>query len=181
MSKTVKEMIVREYEARFEGVEDAALVSVRGISNESTGKIRAGLREKDIQITVVRNALAKKAFAETPLDGLCSLLEGPNAVAYGAESVVEVARELVDVVKQFPELELKGAILDGQLFEGDEGVKALSKFPTRDEAIANVVTLIISPHKKLIGAIASPGSKLVSVVKEVSERLEKGETIAAVN
>lgn len=178
MSKLVKGMMIRDYQSRLEGIEDATLISIRGISTNKTNVIRAGLREKNISITIIRNSLAKKAFEGTNLESLSPLLTGSSALAYGAESVVDVARELMALLKTYPDIELKGAVLDGQLFAGDEGVKALSKFPTRDEAIGQAVTLVLSPGRKLVGAIKGPGSRLAGVVKAIEEKLEKGETIS---
>jgi large subunit ribosomal protein L10 len=180
MSKTVKSMILRDYVAKFGDESDVAVISIRGISSNDTNKIRADLRKKDIRITVVRNALAKRQFAEGDLSALGPVLTGPSAFAYGGASVVEVARELVELVKTFPGIELKGAVLDGQLFEGDAGVKALSKFPTREEAIAQTVALILSPGRNLVASLLGPGRKLGSLVKAIEEKLEKGETIAKV-
>jgi len=178
MSKNVKEMIMGDYAARFEGCDDALLVSIRGIDANSNNKIRRTLGAKDIQVTVIRNSLAKKAFAGTGLEELSPMLTGPSALAYGAESVVEVAREIVGLLKEFPNIELKAAVLDGQLFEGDAGVKALSKFPTRDEAIAQAVALVLSPARNLVAQIKGPGSQVAGLIKAISEKLEEGETIA---
>ncbi len=180
MSKQVKQMIMDEYARRFAGHDDAVLVSLRGVDANSTNAIRQGLAQKEIRLTVVRNNLAKKSFEGTGLAGLAPLLEGPSTLAYGAESVVEVAREIVELVKQFPDIELKGAILDGELFEGEDGIKRLSSFPTRDEAVAQDVTLILSPGRKLVGQIKGPGSRLAGIIKTIQDKLEKGEEIARV-
>ncbi len=180
MSKSVKSMILRDYRARFGSESDLAVISIRGISSNDTNKIRADLRKKDIRVTIVRNSLAKRQFAEGDLSALAPVLTGPSALAYGGASVVEVARELVELVKTFPGIELKGAVLDGQLYAGEEGVKALSRFPTREEAIAKTVTLILSPGRNLAASILGPGRKLASLVKAIEEKLEKGETIAKV-
>ncbi|MFI4898071.1 MAG: 50S ribosomal protein L10 [Phycisphaerales bacterium JB059] len=180
MSKPVKEMLVREYEAKLDGVDEAAVISLRGVDGESNTKIRSDLREKDIRVTIVRNKLFGRAFADKPLGALSDVLTGSNALVYGAESVVEVAREIVELVKQFPEIELKGAVLDGELYEGEAGVEQLSKFPTRDEAIAQDVTLILSPAKNLMGALKGPGGRLAGIIKAVEEKLESGQEIAKV-
>jgi large subunit ribosomal protein L10 len=174
----MKELIIRDYEARFEGVDDAMLISIRGVDAISNNKIRLGLAEKDIQVTVLRNALAKSAFKGTNLEALVPMLEGPNALVYGAESVIDVARQIVDLLKEFPDIGLNGAVLDGELFEGAEGVRQLSTFPTRDEAIVQAVTLILSPARNLVGQIKGPGSRIVGLVKAIEEKLEKGEAIA---
>jgi ribosomal protein L10 len=87
---------------------------------------------------------------------------------------------LVDWAKKIKELELKGACLDGEYFEGQAGVKRLSTFPTRDEAQAKVVQLMLSPAGNLISAATSAGSNVMGIIKEIQERLEKGEEIAKV-
>ena len=68
-------------------------------------------------------------------------------------------------------------LVDGELFEGAEGVKRLSDFPTREEAQAKVVAIALSPFKNVVGAAAAPGSRILGVVKEIQEKLENGETI----
>ncbi len=180
MSKTVKNYLIRDYQTRLEGIEDALLISIRGIPANENNELRVDLAKKDISITVIRNNLAKHAFKEGKLAGLENLLEGPSALAYGAESVVDVAREIVDWSKKLELLELKGAVLDGQLYEGKSGVEQLSKLPTREEALAQGLTLIMSPGRNLLGQVQGPGGKVMGMIKALEEKLEKGETISKV-
>ncbi len=179
MSKAIKGVMIKEYSAKIGGTSDGMLISIRGLKGKDTTKLRGGLRKKNIKITVIRNSLAKGAFKGTGLETLSSLLEGPSALAYGP-SVVEVAREIVGMLKDFPLIVLKGAVLDGNLFTGDAGVKELSKFPTKAEAQANVVTLVVGPGRKLLAAIKGPGSGVAGIIKAIETKLEKGETIAKV-
>ncbi len=180
MSKPVKELIMRDYTDRLGGVEDALVISIRGIGANENNRLRQGLAQMQIRVTVIRNSLAKTAFAETGLAGLGPVLEGPSALAYGAESVIDVARELVKWAKEIKQLELKGAVLDGQLFAGAAGVEALSKYPTREEAIAKAVTLILSPGRNLMAQIKGPGSRVAGLIKAIEEKLENGEAISRV-
>ncbi len=178
MSKTIKGMMISDYQSRLAGHSEALVISVRGLKGIPGTKLRKDLGKKKIKISVMRNALAKNAIKGGPLEPLAKMLSGPSAFAYGGESVVEVARELVKLVKDMPEVELKGAILDGTLFEGKAGVTELSKFPTKDEAIAQVITLVVSPAKKLVAQIKGPGSNVAGLVKAIELKLEKGEAIA---
>lgn len=180
MSRPVKELIVKEYQERFAEVDSALVIDIRGISANDNNALRLGLQKQNIHITVIKNTLARKAFAGTPLENLKTALEGPSALAYGAESVVDVARLLVDWAKKVAKLELKGAILDGEYFEGEEGVKRVSKLPTREEALAQTVTLILSPGGKILSAAKGPGGKILGIVKTIEEKLEKGESITKV-
>lgn len=178
MSKTVKSMISRDYTAEFGGTGEALVVSIRGMKAIDTNKLRRGLSRSKIKITVVQNSLARKVLKDTQLSGLADLLTGPTALAYGGASVVDVAREVVGLLKDFPGLELKGALLDGTLFKGKAGVEELSKYPTRPEAIGQAVSLIIGAGKKLAGQILGPGRTLGGIVKAIEAKLEKGEVIA---
>ncbi len=178
MSKAVKTLMIRDYKAKFEGVNDAVLVSLRGVGGIDTNKMRTSLAKKNIKVTMVRNNLAKHAFKDTGLKSLEKMLEGSSSIAYGAESVVDVARELVTFAKKLDKLELKAAVLDGVVFEGKKGIEQLSKFPTRKEALAQTVTLVLSPARKLMGQVKGPGGKVLAIVKTVQEKLEKGETIS---
>ena len=83
------------------------------------------------------------------------------------ESAVLVAREVVKAAEAEKKIVLKGAIFDGEYYDGDAGVKLLGSFPTREEAQAKVVTLVLSPARNIMG-----------VVKTIQEKLEKGEAIA---
>ncbi len=180
MSLKTKNFLIRDYKARIGDADAALVVSIRGMGAIDTNKMRMDLARKDIHITVVQNSLAKRAIGDTPLAGLSKFLDGPSALAYGGESVVEVAREIVRWAKQVEQFELKGAILDGELFEGKAGVDRLSQFPTKDEAIAKVVTLVLAPAGKLVSAIKAPGGNVMGIVKAIESKLEKGEAIAKV-
>lgn len=179
MSKQIKEIMVREYQTRMDGLNDAMVISIRGVKAIETTKMRNDLAKKQIRITVVRNSLARKAFNGTSLSGLGEFLTGSSAMAYSkGMSVVEVAREIVKLAEKNKAIELKGAVLDGTLFKGKKGVEELSKYPTKDEAIGQVVTLLVSPARKLAAQILGPGSSVAGLVKAIETKLEKGEAIA---
>jgi len=184
MSKVIKGLIMRDYKSRIANDAaqwpDAMVIGIRGVKAVDTTNLRHTLAKKNIKITVVQNALARKVFEGTNLDGLKDLLTGSSALAYGGESVVEVAREIVGAIAKLPALELKGAILDGIVFKGKKAVEELSKYPTKDEAIGSVVTLVVSPGRKLLGQLQGPGSKVAGLIKAIEEKLEKGEAISKV-
>lgn len=177
MSKVMKKYMMRDYRDRIGDVEDALLISIRGVPANDNNRLRLSLRENDIEVIVIRNDLAKHVFADSKLSGLTPLLEGPSALAYGGETVIDVARSLVKWAKEIEHLELKGAVLDGELYAGEEGVKRLSNFPTRDEAIANLVMLILSPGRNIAGSIKAPGGNIAGILKTIQEKHENGEAI----
>lgn len=179
MSKPVKQLIVKEYRKRFEGVEAAVLVEIRGMDAHSNNTMRNTFAAKAVRVTVVKNNLARQALKGSSLEQLASHFSGPSALVYGAGSVIDLARDLVKWSKGVDSFVFKAAVLDGTVYEGPAGIHKLSKMPTRDEAIAQVVTLVLAPGGKVVGAAKGPGAKVLGIIKEVQARLEKGETIAA--
>lgn len=174
MSKPVKELIKKELLKRFAGVDSLAVVGFTGLDAIATNKIRGRLLAKKIKMTVVKNSIAKRAFGDLGIAGASDMLEGPCAVAYGADSVVTVVRELLEIGKDSPKLTVKAAFLEGEIFPTDR-IDELSKFPTRDEAIGRVVACILSPGKKLAACIIGPGSKVASILKTIEEKAPKEE------
>jgi large subunit ribosomal protein L10 len=179
MSKPIKDMIIAEYRKRFSDVSGGIVVELRSLEATANNRLRTTFREKGVRVTVLKNSLARKAFEGGPLEPLGKSLVGSSALIYGEGTVVDIAREVVRAAGEIKDLKLKAAILDGEYFDGPAGVDRLSKFPTKDEAIAKVVSIVLAPAGKVVAAAKSPGSKILGIVKEIQERLEKGEAITA--
>lgn len=178
MSKPVKSMLLKEYDRRFSDLSGALVVDIRALKAIENNKFRNTLKAKQIRVTVVKNALAANTIKDSDLKALGKVLSGPCAFVYGAESVVDVAREVVEITKKLKQIEIKGAVLDGELYEGKAGVEALSKFPTRAEAQAQVVQLLLSPARNIAGAVAGPGGAVAGCIAALIDKLEKGESVA---
>jgi large subunit ribosomal protein L10 len=67
---------------------------------------------------------------------------------------------------------------DGEVYIGDKGVEQVSKLPTREEAIASVVALILTPGKNLAGALKGPAGKLGAILKTIEEKAKAKEAAA---
>jgi large subunit ribosomal protein L10 len=179
MSKRVKSLIERDLGNRFKDIDAVAVVSPRGIGAIKNNQIRRKLREQGMRMTVVKNTLAKRATANGKIKQLENLLDGPSAVIYGKGSMSAIARLLLEEKKADEKFELRGIFFDGEVYVGQKGIEQVSKLPTREEAIGQLVALILSPGKNLAGAIKSPGSKLASILKTIEERAPKEEAAAA--
>jgi len=169
MSKPIKELVRKELVSRFDGVKQMAVVGFTGVDAVTNHKIRGRLHAKNIEMTVVKNSLARQAFKAVGLEVAGEMLDGPCAVAYGADSVITVVRELLDIKKDVPNLEVKSALLDGDVF-GAERIEELSKFPTREEAIAQVVGCVLSAGANLAGCLIGPGGQIASILKTLEEK-----------
>jgi large subunit ribosomal protein L10 len=174
MSKQVKNLITKELSDKLGKLEGVGVISPRGINGIKTNLIRRRLREKGLKMTVVKNTLARRSMDGKKLQGFDKLLDGPSAVIYGeAASISSVARVLLDEKKADDTIELRGIFFDGEIYTGDAGVKQVSNLPTREEAIGNLVGLILGPGAKLAGALKGPGGALGALLKAIEEKAGK--------
>ena len=179
MSKPVKSLIEKETANRFKDIDTVAVISPRGINAIKNNQIRRKLRAQGLKMTVVKNSLAKRATASSKLKGFETLLDGPSAVIYGKASVSAIARLLLEEKKADDKIELRGIFFDGEVYVGDDGVKQVSKLPTREEAIGIVIAAALSPGKKLAGIFKGQASKIAGIIKTIEEKAKEKEGAAA--
>jgi len=168
MSKPLKNMLTSYLRDRYAGVDSACVVDLTGLDVKSTEKLRNELRQKGGRLEVVRNRLARHAFADSPLKALGESLTGPSALVIAEDSIIDVAKALVAFAKESKKLVLKEAILDGD--PGLISVAALSTMKSRVEIIGDIAALIWGPGRRVAGAIASPQGKIAGCIKAIADK-----------
>jgi len=179
MSKPVKDLITKELTARLKDLDGVGVINPRGINANKNHGIRRRLHEKGLKMMIVKNTLAKRAVGNGKLKGFDKLLDGPSAVIYGKASISTLARLLLEERKTDETLELRGIFFDGELYTGNKGVEQVSKLPTREEAVANVLAAILGPGRKLAAALKGPGGKLGAVLKTIEDNAKEKEAAPA--
>jgi large subunit ribosomal protein L10 len=174
MAKQIKQMEMDSLKRTFQDVRDMVLFSATGIDSQSDNTMRLNLRKKKIRLQVVKNSLARRVFDELgmKIDGVW---EGPTIVAWGAESLAELSKELDALAKKNNKLKPKGAVSEGQKIDFATALK----MPTRIEAIGRVIQLALSPASRLVGQILGPGGQLSGQIKSISEKKEEEAPAAA--
>ena len=175
MSKPVKAMLRRELISRLAGVESLTVLSLAGVNGVDSSRLRQHLRAKDIRLTVVRNSIARQALEEIGLGSACRLIVVHCALVVGQLSPVVVIRELLEQGKEIPSLLVRGALMEGEVF-GPERVEELSKYPTREESLSNLVRQIVSPGGQVVAALLGVGSRLAAILKAVEDRAKEAES-----
>src|SRR5258706_5288285 len=180
MSKFVKNLIMRDVAEKFKGIDGVGMTTRRDISATKNGETRRKLHDKKLKMTVVKNSLARKALTanDSKLKGFEQLLDGPSALVYGQASIATIARLLLDEKKIDDKIELRGVFFDGEVYIGQKGIEQVSKMPTREEAIRTLLAAILSPARKLAGAIKGPGGKLGAILKTIEEKAKEKEGAA---
>ncbi|MFH1616546.1 MAG: 50S ribosomal protein L10 [Planctomycetota bacterium] len=169
MSRYVKKLLEDEIAGRLKGVSDFVVVSTKGVTGNENNQMRGELKKKNIRLLMLKNSLAKKAFGSLGMAGACSLLSGPCSVAYGGDSVVDIAKEMAAWSKRLKAVELKGAYLEGAVLDANGAVE-LSKMPSRVELQGRIVILANSPGKRVCGAIMGPAGIIAGCIKTIIDK-----------
>jgi len=171
MSKYVKELVTRDIRRRLDGVEDAVLVSYVGMDANTTNELRGELSEKSIHLLVVKNSLARRATEGTSIAPAFEGAGGQVAVCWGSTDFISLVKELVRLDKdtgKYAKFVADGGVMDGEKLDAD-GLKAVSKWPSREEQISMLVGQILGPGSRLSGAMLGPGKMLNSQLKRKGE------------
>jgi large subunit ribosomal protein L10 len=170
MSKYVKDLITKDLRKRLEGVDDALLVDVIGLKNEKNVALRQRLRQKKINLLVVKNSLAARATEGSRLAPAFANSTGTMALIWGGEDIISLAKEVIRIAedKNFEPFKARGGVMDGQPLAAED-VKAVSKWPSRKEQLSILSGQILSVGSTLSGQLLGAGGKLASQIKKKSE------------
>ena len=137
MSRFVKELMSREIADRLTGVDDALLVNVIGIDANKSVALRRELRDKQIQLMVVKSSMARRATEGTRLAPAFEKTEGSLAVVWGAEDFVSLVKEVtrLDKSSEYEQFQARGGVMDGEVLTA-ERVREISKWPNRREQLS---------------------------------------------
>lgn len=133
--------------------------------------LRKSARESGVYMRVVRNTLARKALEGTQFACMQQELVGPLVLAFSTEHPGAAARIFKEFVKVNEKLKVKALAIENQLLP-PEGLNTLASLPTRDEAIALLMSVMKAPITKLVRTMAEPQAKLVRTIAAIRDAKE---------
>ena len=147
-------------------VTDASSLDVASIN-----KFRGLCFDKDVKFQVVKNTLLKKAFeaSEVNYDDLYQVLTGSTSLMF-----TETANVPAKILKEFREDNdkpvLKAALINNELYLGDEMINELANLKSKEDLIGDVIMLLQAPITNVVSSLQSGGSTLASLLQTLSEK-----------
>jgi len=164
---TVEELKDKFTNSQYFYVTDYSTLTVEQINN-----FRRKCFEKGVEIKVLKNTLVRKALEQvndTAYIDLYDALKGPTAIMFSEKSNVP-AKLIKEFRKDHEKPVLKAAYIDSDIFLGDEQVESLSNLKSKDELIGDVLLLLESPMKNVLGSLQSGSNTLSGLLKALEQR-----------
>jgi len=175
MTKTQKIEAVEALKDKFSNTDFFYVTDASTMTVAEVNELRALCYEKGVEMKVVKNTLARKALEAAPEEknyaGLYEALKGPTALMFTDTANVP-ARLIKDFRKKGDRPALKAAYIDASVYLGDDQLDTLSSLKSKEELIGDVILLLQSPIKSVLGSLQSGGNTISGLLKALEERGE---------
>lgn len=146
-----------------------------GLTVKQLTELRKTARNSGVYMRVVRNTLARRAFEGTQFECMDPALVGPLVLAFSKDDPAAAARIIKDFAKKFDKLVVKALSLNGALLPASD-LNRLASLPTRDQAIAQLMSVMLAPITKFVRTLAEPHAQVVRVVAAVRDKKQQEAT-----
>jgi large subunit ribosomal protein L10 len=162
--KPEKVQRVKELTAEFKEASGAVLADFRGLTVKDATELRRELGD-EARFVVSKNTLTRLAAKEAGLDELLPLLVGPTAIAFMRGDAVAGAKAVLEMGRRFPAMQVKGALVDGQVFEGEDA-KSLATLDSREVSVAKIAGMLVAPLSRTAYLLQAPLQRIAYALGE---------------
>jgi len=161
MNKTEKTQVIEQLVEKLNANDKIYLADCSTLTVEKVNAFRKQCFDKKISVTVVKNTLLKKAIEranDSRLAELIPALKGETALMF-----TDTSNAPAKVIKEFRKADkkpaLKAAYVEEMVFLGDNQLDALVGLKSKNELIGDIVMLLQSPIKRVLGALENKGGE----------------------
>jgi large subunit ribosomal protein L10 len=169
-SKAQKQKDLESLTEQFQKAETAMVVGFKGMTVAKDQELRNQLREAGVSYEVVKNTLARKAAAGTPLEAAADQFKGVTAVALSSGDPVNLSKAISKFSKANPDIfSFKVGIVEGKVVALRD-VEAIASLPSKEELISKLLFLLNCQAQRLVTVLSAVPRNLAVVVKQIGEQ-----------
>jgi large subunit ribosomal protein L10 len=169
ISKERKQELVTAYKQLLQDYPSFVLTAYSGMTVKELETLRGRIRETGGEFHIIKNKLADRVFKEADVSIPVGALTGPTAIGFAEEDIIEIMKVIVDVAKESEALRIKGALIDGEIYDEAQSQR-IADLPPLPVLRAQLVGLIQSPAIQLAGIFAGSVRQVAGVLKAYAER-----------
>ncbi|TAF32373.1 MAG: 50S ribosomal protein L10 [Cytophagales bacterium] len=175
MTKDEKYEIVDQLVGKLENVEHFYIADTSGMTVAQINNFRRLCFESGVRYEVYKNSLIKKALGRLDTDYSSfnkDVLKGFSGILFAPESA-KVPAELIKKYRDKNKSEkpvLKAASIDSALFIGDNQLDVLLRMKSKQEIVGEIIGLLQSPMRRVVGAVKSGGGRVAGVIKAIADK-----------
>jgi large subunit ribosomal protein L10 len=163
MTKDQKNEVIEVLKGKFSQYNNFYITDTESLTVEQIGKLRRACFNKQIEMKVAKNTLIKKALESLDAEryaGIYDALHNVTALLFS-----ENPKEPALIISSFRKESngerpvLKAAFINGDVYSGDNQLKALTQIKTKNELIGEVIGLLQSPAKRVLSALLNHADK----------------------
>jgi len=172
MTREEKNKQIEDLLTILDATNNLYIADTSGLNAEQTSDLRRACFKADIEMTVVKNALLKKAMERSPkkFDDIYEALKGNSSIMISVVGNAP-AKLIKDFRKKGNKPLLKAAYIDEAIFLGDNQLDTLVNLKSKNELIGDIILLLESPMKNVISALQGGGGQTIAgLLKTLEER-----------
>jgi len=175
MTKQEKNEAIEVLKDKFSQYNNFYITNTESLSVAQVTKLRRICFDKKVEMKVAKNTLIRKALEglnNERFSNVYDSLQGVTALLFS-----ENAKEPALIISTFRKENnnekpvLKAAFIDGDVFAGDDQLKALTTLKSKHDLIGEIIGLLQSPAKNVISGL-NAGGKLASILKTLEDRVQ---------
>ena len=157
LNRSEKQAVIDEVTTLAAQAQTLVMAEYRGISVADMTQLRAKARSNGVNLSVLKNTLARRAVSNSAFAVVADQMTGPLIYGFSVDAVA-AARVVADFAKTNEKLVIRAGAYGGKALDVN-GVKQLASIPSKEVLLA-----------QLLGLMQSPISRLARVLAAVSEQ-----------
>jgi len=171
MKRSEKQEIISSLTEQINSSTHFYLTDIESLNAADTSKLRRLCNKQEVKLVVVKNTLLRKAMEASNKDAaeLYDVLVGNTSVMF-CEDANSPAKLIKDFKKKHKKPILKGAYVQESVYLGEDQLDVLITIKSKNELLGELIGLLQSPIKNVLGGLQSGGNIIHGVLKTLGER-----------
>ncbi|MDX8338719.1 50S ribosomal protein L10 [Draconibacterium sp. IB214405] len=171
MKSSEKQIIINQLQEQIDSYDHFYLTDIAGLNAEDTSDLRRLCFSQDVKLVVVKNTLLRKALENSAKEAeeIFDALKGNTTVMFCSNGNAP-AKLIKQFAKEHAKPVLKAAFVEESVYMGADQLETLIAVKSKNELIADVVALLQSPMKTVLGQLQSGGNIIHGVLDTLKEK-----------